>query len=138
MSGRIELRWNIGSGSHHTSSPVRANRVTIAWLVRTIASCVSGQPFGWAVVPDVYIMIATSRTRTRSAAASIVASSTVSASRSSSARSTNPSGELAPSMTACRTLGAFGIAPRRSPTKSTSSPSTSLVSTAASAASSKT
>ena len=135
VSGRIEPRWNIGSGSHQTSASVSPNRSLIAWPVRTIASCVSGHPFGCAVVPDVYIMIATSRMRTVSAAASISVAATVPASSSKRARSTNPSGDESPSSTEDRSAGASAAASCTSPTKSTSSPSTSLVTTTESAAS---
>ena len=108
VSGRIELRWNIGSGSHHASSAVSENRSFSASPVRTIASWLSGQPFGIAVVPDVYIMIAGSRTRTASAAAQTASGGTDAASSSKRFWSTSPGGEDDPSITQARSAGAPG------------------------------
>ena len=63
--GSTKLMWNIGSGSHIRSAAVSSKRVRPASdAVRTNASWESGHPFGMAVVPDVYIMIATSRIET--------------------------------------------------------------------------
>ena len=73
--------------------------------MRTIASWVSGQPFGWAVVPEVYIMIAGSRTRTPSDASRITLSGTEACRASNAARSRNPAGELSPSITHARRSG---------------------------------
>ena len=74
--------------------------------VRTIASWVNGQPFGCAVVPDVYIMIAgvadadglVTRRKTTLAG-------TDGCSASKAARSRKPSGELSPSITQTRSRG---------------------------------
>ena len=56
--------WKSGSGSQNFSSSVSRNLSTMPAAVRTRPSCVIRQPFGFAVVPDVYIRSATSRTRT--------------------------------------------------------------------------
>ena len=95
----------MGSGSHQTSSWVSEKRVLRASPVRTIASWVNGQPFGCAVVPDVYIMIAASRTRTACDASQTTLAGTEGCRASKAARSRKPSGELSPSITHARSRG---------------------------------
>ena len=55
--------WNIGSASQTRSSDVMRSFHAALHQGRTTASCVSRQPFGLAVVPDVKRISATSRTR---------------------------------------------------------------------------
>ena len=76
ISGSTKLIWNIGRGSHILSVSVILNRVLPASIAgRTNASWVIGHPFGFAVVPDVYIIIAMSRTCRRERLISIASSS---------------------------------------------------------------
>ena len=82
-SGRCRRCGTAAAGSQKRSSAVIRNfvRCTLApW--RTIASWVSRQPFGFAVVPDVYISTATSRTRTRDCSVRSSSSVTVAAAAS--------------------------------------------------------
>ena len=76
LNGRIEARWKIGSGSHIRSPCRIGNRCSPKIRpVRTSDSCEIRQPFGCEVVPDVYIIIAGSRTAIRSVSASSAPSS---------------------------------------------------------------
>ena len=89
--------WKKGSGSQNRSPAVRPKRRATLIAVRTSASCVIRQPFGRAVVPDVYIRIATSRTRTDSRRRRTSAASTPAPAAAKAARSRYPSGEDEPS-----------------------------------------
>lgn len=107
-SGSTKLMWNIGRGSKNRSSAVRRKRSLPAWSeVRTSASCESGQPLGSAVVPDVYIMIATSRRRIRRRSRSTSSAGTRSPSDSKAARPRKPGRSPDPIVTTERRAAAL-------------------------------
>ena len=103
--GRIELMWNSGSGSQNTSAEVSSKRSQPTELVRTSCSWVMGQPFGSAVVPEVYIIMAMSRSATRLRNRCTLSTPTPAAAASKPARSIIPAGEELPSSTTPRSSG---------------------------------
>ena len=103
--GRIELMWNSGSGSQNTSPEVSSKRSQPTELVRTSCSWVMGQPFGSAVVPEVYIIMAMSRSATRLRNRCTSSTPTPSAAAAKPARSIIPAGEELPSSTTPRSSG---------------------------------
>jgi len=107
ISGTMPDMWNSGSGSHSTSSGVSRYR---SWPraspVRTTDSCDSTAPLGRAVVPDVYMMRAASRTRVQAQRSRT--SPAVTALASISAMSAMPADEAPSSPTIRRSAGAAG------------------------------
>ena len=103
--------WKSGSGSQKRSASVNSRRSRqAATEVRTSASWLRGQPLGSAVVPEVYIMTATSRRRTRERARCTAASSMASPAAPKASRPIMPAGMESPSSATVRSRGAASSA----------------------------